>query len=49
MQLVVEERFVVGDDDEHRHAIVDARPKCREAHQIVAIADHRDRQPVAAA
>ena len=49
VQLVVEERFVVGDDDQHRHAIVNAGPERGDAHQVVAVAEHRDRQPIAAA
>ena len=49
MQLVVEERLVVRDDDQHRHAIVHAGPQRGQTHQIVAVAQHCDRQPVAAA
>jgi hypothetical protein len=48
VQLVIEERFVVRDDDQERHAVVDAGPQRGEAHQVVAVAQHRDRQPVAA-
>ena len=48
MQFVVEKRFVVGDDDQHRHAIVDAGPQCGQSHQVVAVAEHGHRQAIAA-
>ena len=41
MQLIVEERLVVSDDDQYRDAVVDARPERGHAHQVIAIAKDR--------
>ena len=48
MQFVVEEGAIVGDDDQQRNAVMRRGPKRGHAHQEIAVAADRDRQPAGA-
>ena len=48
MHLIVEVRSVVGDHDHHGNLKVGRRPECVHAHEIIAVADDTDGQPIAA-
>ena len=48
VHFVVVERAVVGDDDQQRDAVVRRGPERGDAHQEIAVAADRDRQPPAA-
>ena len=49
VQLVIEERAVVGEHDQQRDAVAHRRPQRGDAHQEIAVAEHRDRQALAVA
>jgi hypothetical protein len=44
VRFVIEERAVVGDDDEERQAVPDRRPERGRSHKKIAVAQYRDRQ-----
>src|SRR5262249_4745600 len=45
VRLVVVEGSVVADDEEARDAVVRGRPQRGDAHEVIAIAEQRDRDP----
>src|SRR5690242_14810282 len=47
MQFVVEERAIIGDDDEQRNAVMRRCPERRHAHQEIAVAADSDREAAA--
>src|SRR5204862_4712975 len=49
VQFGVEGGIVVGDDDEQRDPVMHRRPDRGAAHQEIAVAEHRNRQPFAVA
>ena len=48
MQFVVEEGSIIGDYDQQRNVVVRRGPQRGDAHQEIAVAANRDRQPAAA-
>ena len=48
MQFVVEEGAVVGDHDQQRDVVMRRGPQRGDAHQEIAVAADRDRQPAGA-
>ena len=49
MKLIVEERLIVDDNDQCSDAIMHTGPERGEAHQVIAVAEHRNRQSFALA